>query len=420
MAHVPRFSTGAIIDPSDHRLASPCADPPPRRIIHYTPQSAPAPQRIEFMTVTRSTALVLVLLSSAALGACKDKAAKAGSGSAAAAAAKPSAISLPVVGETVRKGDLVLSVMTTGQVRSDAMSHLKAEATGTVQAVLVVPGQHVSKGQVLIKLDPRPLDLAVSEAQATLDQSVMTYRNNIEPDSIASGRAPTEQRRQNAIASSGLAISRVRLDRAKYERERADITAPFAGVVDRVDVSAGERISTGQDVATVVDMANLRIEAAVLEHDLPLIKVGGVATITSAAAPDRPVTGRVIAVLPLVDSATRAGRALVRLQSNGVLRPGMYADVRLESNRLSNRILVPAPAVIEREGRPLVFVVKEGRAQWTYVNPGRSNGADTEILPDSSTGQIPVAVGDTVLVEGHLTLTHDAPVRVVARAEVGR
>jgi HlyD family secretion protein len=95
----------------------------------------------------------------------------------------------------------------------------------------------------------------------------------------------------------------------------------------------------------------------------------------------------------------------------------MYADVRLESTRLPNRILVPAPAVIEREGRPLVFVVKNGRAQWTYVNPGRSNGTDTEILPDSSTGQIPVAVGDTVLVEGHLTLTHDAPVRVVPKVE---
>jgi len=100
-----------------------------------------------------------------------------------------------------------------------------------------------------------------------------------------------------------------------------------------------------------------------------------------------------------------------------VLRPGMYADVRLESTRLTDRIIIPAPAVLERDGRPLVFVVKEGRAQWVYINPGRSNGVETEVLPDSSTGQIPVAPGDTVLVEGHLTLTHDAPVRVVAKAE---
>lgn len=367
------------------------------------------------MTTTRAllSAFALVALAEAPL-ACKNEPPDGGKAS---APTKPSAISLPVVGETVRKGDLVLSVTTTGQVRSDAMARLKAEATGTVQGVSVIPGQHVHRGQVLVRLDPRPLDLAVREAQAAVDQANMTYRDNIEPDSIVSGKPPSEERRQNALARSGLSAARVRLERARYERERGDITAPFDGVVDRVDVAAGERVSAGQDVATIVDMGNLRIEASVLEHDLPLIRVGGLATVTTAASPNTPVTGRVAAVLPLVDSATRAGRALVRVRSNGALRPGMYADVRLESTRLANRILVPAPSVIEREGRPLVFVVKNGRAQWTYVNPGRSNGTDTEILPDSSTGQIPVAVGDTVLVEGHLTLTHDAPVHVVARVE---
>jgi len=166
-----------------------------------------------------------------------------------------------------------------------------------------------------------------------------------------------------------------------------------------------------------VDLVNLRIDAAVLEHDLPLIRVGGDAVVTVAAAPDQPVRGRIAAVLPLVDTATRAGRALIRVRGNNVLRPGMYADVRLEATRLRDRIVVPARAVIERDGRPLVFVAREGRAQWVYITPGRSNGLETEVLPDSSTGEIPVKPGDMVLVEGHLTLTHDAPVRVVPRAE---
>jgi len=91
--------------------------------------------------------------------------------------------------------------------------------------------------------------------------------------------------------------------------------------------------------------------------------------------------------------------------------------VRLEASRLTNRRLVPARAVIERDGRPLVFVVKEGRAQWVYILPGRTNGIDTEVLPDSASGTIPVEPGDEVIVEGHLTLTHDAPVRVVQAEE---
>ena len=64
--------------------------------------------------------------------------------------------------------------------------------------------------------------------------------------------------------------------------------------------------------------------------------------------------------------------------------------------------------MIERDGRTLVFVVKEGRAQWTYVVPGQSNGERVEVLPDSNSAIAPVAQGDTVLVGGHLTLTHDA------------
>lgn len=91
----------------------------------------------------------------------------------------------------------------------------------------------------------------------------------------------------------------------------------------------------------------------------------------------------------------------------------MYADVELESKRLTDRRLVPARAVIERDGRPLVFLVKGGRAQWVYINPGRSNNVETEVLPDSVTGAIPVAIGDQAIIEGHLTLTHDAPVRLV-------
>jgi HlyD family secretion protein len=213
--------------------------------------------------------------------------------------------------------------------------------------------------------------------------------------------------------------ARASLDEAKLRREQASITAPFNGVVEEMKVSVGERLSQGQEVAKIVDLRNLRIEASVLEHDLPFIKIGGDATITAAAFPDKPIHGRVAAILPLVDSTTRAGRAVIRATGNGILRPGMYADVRLEATRLPNRIIVPASAVIERDGRPLVFVVKNGRAQWVYIFPGRTNGFETEVLADSSTGQIPVAAGDTVLVEGHLTLTHDAPVRLLAKQERG-
>ena len=326
-------------------------------------------------------------------------------------------LALPVTADLAREGDLVLRVTTTGQIRSDAAVKLRAEVGGTIGQLLVRPGSVVAKGQVLARLDPYPFDLAVREAQAATDQSEQSFFELYLPDSLVTGRSPTAEQRKALMNKTGLVGARLRLERAKYDQSRAVMASPVDGMVDAIEVSAGERISGGQQLLTVVDTRNLRIEAQVLEHDLPLIRVGGEAVVTSAGAPGRAIRGRIDAVLPLVDSITRAGRAIVRVVGDGTLRPGMYADVQLEATRLSRRRLVPTRAVIERDGRPLVFVVKDGRAQWTYIVPGRSNGVDTEVLADSVTGQIPVNAGDQVIVEGHLTLTHDAPVRVAAPRE---
>lgn len=360
------------------------------------------------------------LVSAGALLACtKGESAEAGdttlttaSDSASDAPATRS-VSLPVAVSEVRDGDLILSINTTGQVRADGEATLKSEVSGTIERVLVRPGDRVRRGQPLVRLDPRPFDLNVKEAEAAVAEAEIRYVDAIAPDSIVLGRSPTDEQRRIALARSGLPAARVRLEKAKLERERAIITAPFDGMVDRVDRTTGERVQSGETLTRVVNLGALRIEASVLEHDLPLIRQGGQATVTSASVPDRSVPGRVTAVLPVIDTTTRAGRVFVSIPSAGPLRPGMYADVRLESQRLRGRRLVPSRAVIERDGRPLVFVVKDGRAQWVYITPGRSNGVDTEVLPDSSTGIIPVEVGDHVIVEGHLTLTHDAPVREV-------
>jgi len=383
------------------------------------PQRRPDPNALLPMNLRVSAVLLLALISAA----CGKKPATAADSSAARAdsviastghdTSTKTQLALPVVAENARDGDLVLRVTTTGQVRSDAAVKLRAEVSGTIAKVFLRPGTRVTRGQVLVTLDPYPFDLAVREAQATSDEAEQRYLESYVPESLVTGRGPTPEQRKALINKSGLSGARLRLERAKFEQSHASIASPMEGMVDAVEVAQGERVSGGQQLLTVVDTRNLRIEAQVLEHDLPLVRVGGEATVTSAGAPGRTIRGRIDAVLPLVDSLTRAGRAIVRVVGDGTLRPGMYADVQLEATRLPSRRLVPTRAVVERDGRPLVFIVKDGRAQWTYITPGRSNGTETEVLPDSTTGQIPVNPGDPVIVEGHLTLTHDAPVIVI-------
>lgn len=354
-------------------------------------------------------------------GAATGDTSASGADSLVAAANAPSdsapAVALPVVTEDAADADLVLRVNTTGQVRSEAVVPLKAEVAGTVLQLLVRPGQNVSAGQPLVKFDPYPFDLATREAQARADEAEQRFLESYVPESLVTGRGPTPEQRRALMNKAGLTGARLQLERARYEQTRALITSPVAGVVQALNVAMGEKVAAGQAIATVVDTRRLVVEAQVLEHDLPLVRAGGEALVTSAGDPGTVVRGRIDALLPLVDSVARAGRAVVRISNAGALRPGMYADVQLEATRLRNRRLVPTRAVIERDGRPLVFVVKDGRAQWTYIVPGRSNGVNTEVLPDSSSGEIPVKPGDAVIVSGHLTLTHDAPVKVVRERE---
>lgn len=337
----------------------------------------------------------------------------AGDSAAGADAPATSSLTLPVAAMEVREGDLVLTVTTTGQVASDEVAVLRSEVSATVAKLLVRPGDRVRAGQPMVEFDSRLLDIAVKDAEAGLERAQVQYRDAYYPDSVVTGRPPTDEQRRNARARSGLSSAEVAVERAKYEREKAVVLSPFDGLIDQVMIAPGMRVGTGDQLARVVNLGTLRVDAQVLEHDLPLVREGGQAIVTSAAAGNRPITGRIVAVLPLVDTTTRSGRAFIRIPQNSALRPGMYADVKLEATRLTNRRIVPTRAIIQRDNRPLVFVVRDGRAQWVYINPGRSNGVETEVLPDSGTGLIPVEVGDNVIVEGHLTLTHDAPVRVV-------
>jgi membrane fusion protein (multidrug efflux system) len=374
------------------------------------------------MMALRRTSLAVLLAALAGATACKNKADATTPDTPTTAAVdstKPaSTLALDVVGEPVRKGDLVLTVNATGQIQSDARSTIKAETQGTVLEVPVRAGDHVTRGQVIAQLDPKPLDLDIRVAEAAVTSANVKYATDVATDSLMEGKVRPERRRFMR-ASAGIDAADVQLEKAKLNREHAAIVSPFDGVIQSVMVAVGDHVN-GNDVATVVDMKHLRVEAQVLEHDLPLLRKGGEAFITIAAFPDKPVRGVIAAVLPLVDSVTRAGRVVIRINGDGTLRPGMYADVRLEANRLPNRILVPARSIIERDNRPLVFVARNGIAEWVYILAGRSNGRETEILPDSASGQIPLKPGEMVITDGQITLSHQAPIKLTPKREGDR
>ncbi|UCD25259.1 MAG: efflux RND transporter periplasmic adaptor subunit, partial [Gemmatimonadota bacterium] len=135
--------------------------------------------------------------------------------------------------------------------------------------------------------------------------------------------------------------------------------------------------------------------------------------------------GTIETINPVVEQQTRTARVTVMVPNpDGRILPGMYARVSLEARTFPDRILVPRAAILERDRRSMLFVFEgegqQGLAKWRYVTTGLENETLVELVPNPDTDM--VEPGEVVLVDGHYTLTHDAPIRLVAdvRAAGGR
>ncbi|MFW6330863.1 MAG: efflux RND transporter periplasmic adaptor subunit, partial [Gemmatimonadota bacterium] len=182
--------------------------------------------------------------------------------------------------------------------------------------------------------------------------------------------------------------------------------------VASVNVVPGQRVGPGEELLTVLDFDPIRVEVQALVGELVHLAPGGQAEIRFSAFPDEVFAGTIATINPLVEEQTRTAKVTVTVPNpGGRILPGMYARVRLEAQRIPDRILVPRSAILERDRRTMLFVHEDGRAKWRYVTTGLGNEDHVEIVENPDTEM--VVPGETVLTAGHFTLTHDASIRLV-------
>ena len=339
---------------------------------------------------------------------------------AAAESAFATDVAIPVQGSAAVRDTLVLYRAGEGQAAAHRQAVMLAQVSGRVQEVLVRENQSVNAGTVLLVIDPTEYELAVSEAEAALRSAEATYRElTLSDERMITDPAIREERDRAARARSGLDAAEARLKRAQLELARTRVEAPFPGRVASVKIVPGQWVRVGDELLTVVDMDPIRIEVQVLEGDVRFLAVGRRAEVELTAFPGERVVGRIETINPLVDRQTRMAKVTVSVPNpTGRILPGMFARVMLEAERFPDRVLVPRSAILERDGRTMLFVLKGdprgGSAEWRYVCPGLQNDVLVEIIPaEECSEQQTVAPGEIVLTAGHYTLVHDAPVRLV-------
>lgn len=177
------------------------------------------------------------------------------------------------------------------------------------------------------------------------------------------------------------------------------IRSPIAGVVTGVTMSAGQAVSPGTALATVVDTREVYVDANAFESDLTSIGTGNPVQVTSAAAPDRTFTGHVRTIARQVDptSRTLAVRSLIANPS-GLLRPAMFVSVSVMPRQRRTGLVVPENAVLIHGNQKYVYV-RTGPQKFEKrpVVLGPASGGNVEIRSGLSPGAQVVTEGNLLL-----------------------
>lgn len=345
-----------------------------------------------------------------------------------AATAFAAGVAVPVEGAAATRGTFTLWVTAEGQAAAVRRAPLTSEVQGPVVAVPAREGQFVQSGQMIARVDPRVYELDLKEARGVLENAQAEYQNLTLGDERIADPEVRAERERAARVRSGLVQAEAGVERAEYDLAKTEIRAPYAGRVADLAVDVGTRLSTGDSVATVVDVSSIDVDVQVLESDLAALDVGREATVRFTAFPGETFLGEILTVNPVVNPESHYGRVTVRLRNpEARILPGMHATVRIAGRLFEDRVSIPKEAIVERNRREVVFVFEpeeegrtQGRAKWRYVITGLENDEYVEIVPPGEGDDEDfVQPGEIVLTGGHATLSHDARVSVERVDEAG-
>jgi HlyD family secretion protein len=334
-------------------------------------------------------------------------------------------------------------VTASGEIVATRYADLGSSVMGRLVSLRVREGDRVTAGQVLARIDPVQAESAVASSSAALQAleadaggaanqvraaqaeiAVATSRKTEADRALqrarelsSAGLLPTSEldaalatattaiaqlnaataalaQAEQAQAAAAQRVIQGRAQRAgvRDQLAKTEITAPIAGVVTRLDVEEGEMVVMGVQnqpgtiLMTISDLSGLNAEVKVAEADVLRLTLDNTATVTLDALAGQSYTGRVVEIgasaLPQIGTQASAREFRVKVRLDGdvtSLRPGLTCDTEILVGERKNVLAVPLQAVVQRAGRSGVFVVTNGRAEFTPVTTGIIGGLTIEV-----------------------------------------
>jgi len=340
----------------------------------------------------------------------------------------------PVV--TTRASQQYVVLNSTGYVVAQRKAAIASKATGRLEWLGVAEGSRVKAGDVIAKIDNRDVaaqaasaDASVRAARAALDQAQaeereadQQHKRNIDlaAKGFVSAAAVDTSKARLDRAVAGVANARAAIGAAEANARNAQVSvdytlirAPFDGVILSKSANVGDMVtpfSSATDskgaVVTMADMGTLEVEADVAESSLGKVSVDMPAEITLDALPNDRFRGRISRMVPTVDRAKATVMTKVKFDAiDPRILPEMSAKVSFLSQEVTPDqqkalVAVSADAFAQRDGRTVVFVVRDGKAVAVPVTPGAKVGDLTAVAGDVKPGDKAVLRPDAALADG--------------------
>jgi membrane fusion protein, heavy metal efflux system len=299
--------------------------------------------------------------------------------------------------------DAPAELTVTGTVNPDVAREIPviSLASGRVVDIKARLDDYVKKGQLLLKIQSPDSSNAFDTylkarndeimnnkayvrakdlfAHGAISQSMLEQAEDAENDSLADLKASEEQ------------LETLGIDK-NHPSPIVPVYSPISGVVIQQNVTqaaaAGVTYSGSATAFTVADLSSVWIICDVYENDIPKLALGQQASIKLNAYPDRPLTGRISDIGPVLDPQIRTAKVRIEVPNPGILRLGMFVTATFKSMKKEQFALVPAPAILHLHDRDWVFVpAEDNKFRRVEVKAGKMVGDKQAILAGIQSGQ---------------------------------
>lgn len=284
----------------------------------------------------------------------------------------------------------------TATVEADNINNIAPASPNRIKSIAVEVGDHVRKGQTLVRLDPANSD----QLKINLDQIKREYERAVRLLEIGGGtRQAVDQLKAQLDAAQ-----------SQYDNvlENTVLVSPINGVVTARNYDPGD-MTGNLPVLTVGQLSPVvKVIVNVTESDLSKFRAGLPVTVTFDAFPDENFEGKISRIYPTVDSSTRTFQTEIVITNRGErILPGMFARVSIDLGS-HNNVVVPDRAIVKQtgSGNRYVYVYHNGTVSYERVELGRRLDDAYELLSG-------VNSGDTVIISGQTRLADGVKVEVI-------